>query len=201
MNEMSKRVEPGLPQLREAVIEELTSQYSLERITMDEFESRVDAANRAQTRVGLESLLADLPALPVKGAAHEAEVRADETLPYRLNRGEVPQTGAAVCIFSGTERRGVWIPPKLFSALNVFGGSKIDLREAELPPDGMVIDVCCVFGGVEIVVPEGINLSIEGFGIFGGFSRQGPEKRYPGAPTITVRGIAFFGGADVKVAR
>jgi hypothetical protein len=199
MNETSKRVESGLPQLREAVIEELTSQYSLERITMEEFETRVDAANSAQTRAGLESLLSDLPALPSKGPSDAA--LNDESLPYRLNRGEVPQTGAAVCIFSGTERRGVWIVPKLLSVLNVFGGSKIDLREAELPPDGAVIDVCCVFGGTEIVIPEGVNLSLEGFGFFGGFSRHGPEKRYQGAPTITVRGIAFFGGADVKVAR
>jgi hypothetical protein len=197
MSDLKKREEPGLLTLRDAVVEELTGQFANDRITMEEFERRVEAANSARTRVGLESLIADLAPLPSK----KPQKVAEENLPYRVNRGTVPDASASVAIFSGTERRGAWVAPKNFVALSIFGGSKIDLREAELPPDGMAIDVLCLFGGTDIIIPEGVNIVVQGFGLFGGFSRRAPERHYPGAPTITVRGLALFGGAEVKTGR
>ena len=55
-----------------------------------------------------------------------------------------------------------------------------------------------VFGGVEITVPEGLRLEVEGVGIFGGFSHQTGEEGDPGAPLVRITGVAFFGGVDVK---
>jgi hypothetical protein len=53
-------------------------------------------------------------------------------------------------------------------------------------------------GGVEIIVPEGLNVQVHGFGFMGGYSGSPVGPLDPAAPTVHVKGFAFMGGVDVK---
>jgi hypothetical protein len=120
--------------------------------------------------------------------------------PYTLDTGN-PMN--AVCIFSGIERR---ITGKITGAgryLAVFGGGKIDLRNAEMEGDSASLEVNAIFGGFEILVPPSWNVSDKGLGIFGGYvnstnlaksSEVPPEER----KTLNVHGTAVFGGVEIK---
>jgi len=84
---------------------------------------------------------------------------------------------------------------------SIFGGSKIDLRNAKLAPGQNVIDVFCLFGGTTIIVPVGWNVKHDVVSIFGGFS----HKRNSGSDTtieigkeLVVKGFAMFGGGEIK---
>lgn len=83
----------------------------------------------------------------------------------------------------------------------IFGGSKIDLRNAELAPGQNVIDVFCMFGGTTIIVPESWNVKHDVISILGGFS----HKRHPNANTtidvgkeLVIKGFTMFGGGEIK---
>ncbi len=83
----------------------------------------------------------------------------------------------------------------------IFGGSKIDLTKANLAPGQNVIDIFCLFGGSDIIVPENWNVKIDVVSILGGFS----DKRYikPDATMdvgkeIVIKGFVMFGGGDLK---
>lgn len=82
----------------------------------------------------------------------------------------------------------------------LFGGNTLDLREAELSPAGAVVDATAAFGGVEVLVPTGWRIDSNGMGIFGGFEDKtaGGANLPPDAPQLTVRGLAIFGGVEVK---
>ncbi|MGM0550997.1 MAG: LiaF transmembrane domain-containing protein [Bacteroidota bacterium] len=83
----------------------------------------------------------------------------------------------------------------------VFGGSNIDLRQANLAQGTQVIDVLCLFGGSNLMVPPEWDVRVEVVSILGGFSdkRQnfGEPQREVGK-TLVIRGLAMFGGGELK---
>ena len=80
----------------------------------------------------------------------------------------------------------------------IFGGSEIDLRRAKPAPDA-TLDVFAAFGGVEIAVPVGWRVEINGFPIFGGFDNAtDKDSLAPDAPRLRIDATVLFGGLEVK---
>ncbi len=80
----------------------------------------------------------------------------------------------------------------------VFGGAEIDLRDAHLAP-GASIDVFAAFGGVELKVPQGWNVTTRGFPIFGGFDNATTKEQIPSdAPALEISATVLFGGLEIK---
>jgi len=86
--------------------------------------------------------------------------------------------------------------------VNIFGGADLDLREATLAAPDVRLTVVSIFGGSDIVVPEGINVELSSFALFGGDKlRLGGSDPAPGAPVVHVRCVSIFGGTDVITKR
>ena len=196
----------SVERLRERVIDRLTTGYSEDLLSEGEFEDRLRDANHAETHAELRQLIADLPAdsttdTPATTGSRAARRRDGEALDdlVSINYGTVEQDQSVVAVFSGADRKGVWAPPRNLNVLTVFGGSDIELHEANLPPEGLTIQAFAFFGGVDITVPEEVNVRIGGAGIFGAFdAKKRRREPIPGAPTITVNGAAIFGAVEVK---
>ena len=79
----------------------------------------------------------------------------------------------------------------------VFGGIKCDLRGAIINGD-CVINASTVFGGIDIYVPEGLNVKVSSNSIFGGVS--GKERRNDPANqhTLYLNATCLFGGVELK---
>jgi predicted membrane protein len=85
--------------------------------------------------------------------------------------------------------------------VGVFGGSEIDLRQAKLGEGENVIDVTMVFGGFSMLVPPEWNIVTDVTGILGGFSDSRitvPEDQIDKSRTLYIKGIAVFGGGELK---
>lgn len=106
-----------------------------------------------------------------------------------------------VNIFSGSEKR---IAIKNFRGgriTSIFGGSEIDLREAELSDETNVIEVFYLFGGSSITVPPDWNVINKVTAILGGFSDKRSNHSESGnlpAKTIIIQGFVMFGGGEIK---
>ncbi len=84
---------------------------------------------------------------------------------------------------------------------SVFGGSEYDLTQARLSGDTNVIDIFTMFGGSSFIVPDDWNVRVEVTSIFGGFSdkrKRDPNEIPDPRKELFVRGIALFGGGEVK---
>ena len=83
----------------------------------------------------------------------------------------------------------------------MFGGYKVDFRHAEIHGDRAVLEANAFFGGGEIIVPEHWYVSMHGAGIFGGYTDKTrhfqPDPSKP-TKTLIVKGLAMFGGVEVK---
>jgi predicted membrane protein len=85
----------------------------------------------------------------------------------------------------------------------IFGGSNIDLTQAQLAEGKQVMDVFFVFGGSKIRVPQDWQVEMNVTGIFGGMSDKrrfvDPKTDQPNATKhLYIKGTAIFGGADIS---
>lgn len=58
----------------------------------------------------------------------------------------------------------------------VLGGATLDLREATLAP-GAQVDALALFGGIEVIVPQGWRVEVSGLPIFGGYQDKTRGQR------------------------
>jgi len=84
------------------------------------------------------------------------------------------------------------------SIVSVFGGGKYDLRQAALSHKGCELEVVNVFGGINLLIPPDWNVKTEVVGIFGGFSDKRSSVQPDVEKTIIIKGVAIFGGGDIK---
>ncbi len=82
------------------------------------------------------------------------------------------------------------------SMLSWLGGIAVDLRGAQLAPDGARLDVHAIFGGIAIRVPPGWRVESSVKAIGGGVAVPSlPEAQ--DAPTLRLEGFSAFGGIAV----
>ncbi|OAH15167.1 hypothetical protein STSP_15470 [Streptomyces jeddahensis] len=185
---------------RERVAEHLRDALAEGRLDMAEFEERLEATYNARTYGELVPLTRDLPV----GAAAAPLVKPSATSPaasgdWASRIGGEGTSSWGVAIMSGFQRKGRWTVPRRFTSFAFWGGGEIDLREARFAEREVVIDCYAIMGGVNVVVPPGVEVVVRGIGIMGGFDhREEGAPGEPGAPRVIVTGFAFWGGVSVE---
>ncbi|MFJ9471869.1 DUF1707 SHOCT-like domain-containing protein [Streptomyces caniferus] len=185
---------------RERVVEILRDAVAEGRLAMEEFDERLDAAYRARTYGELEPLTADLPVTAAGSAplSLRKESAAPTLWAERIVDG-ARGSAAGLAVMSGFQRKGRWTIGRRFTGVCLMGGGEIDLREADFAGPEIVISCWVVMGGVNIVVPPGVDVEVRGLGIMGGFdSREDGVPGEPGAPRVIVTGLALMGGVGVE---
>jgi Domain of unknown function (DUF1707)/Cell wall-active antibiotics response 4TMS YvqF len=181
---------------RERAAEILRDAAGEGRLGMDELDERLTAVYSAKTYAELEPVLEDLPhagTAPVPPAA-----TAGPAGPAVQRIGGEPTSSAAIAVMGGFSRKGAWVVPASFTAVAVMGGGEIDLREARFAERVVTIHAYAIMGGIEITVPEDVEVQVTGIGVMGAFEHGATGTGTPGGPKIIVNGLAFWGGVDVK---
>ena len=179
---------------REAVAEQLRVAAGDGRLDLDELEERITAVYSAKTYAELEPITRDLPVgSTVPGATAPAPVTRG-----RWRVGLKPGRTKTVVVMGGSESKGKWVVPRSYKAFAWMGGIELDLREADFEDMEVTINASTWMGGIAIVVPEGLNVHVHGFGFMGAYSGTPGGEVDPTAPTVHIRGFAFMGAVDVK---
>jgi hypothetical protein len=76
------------------------------------------------------------------------------------------------------------------------GGIAVDLREAELAPDAN-LRLSTLLGGIAVRIPAGWQVESKVKAVFGGVDVKALGANDPTAPTLTLEGMALFGGIAV----
>jgi len=104
---------------------------------------------------------------------------------------------ALVAVFDGVTLKSRASAFKGGSMLSWFGGIAVDFREATLAPDAQ-LRVHALFGGIALRVPTGWRVVSNVNALGGGVAIDVPDPDDPDAPTLTLEGLAAFGGVAVK---
>lgn len=102
-----------------------------------------------------------------------------------------------MAIFSGTDR--VYNNEEFTGAnlMAVFGGVDLDLRNAKFTKD-TVVKAFCAFGGIDIKVPEDVQVKIKSGFIFGGVTDERKGEEDKGKHTIYLDAAGAFGGITIN---
>ncbi|HUR08931.1 MAG TPA: DUF1707 domain-containing protein [Nonomuraea sp.] len=160
---------------RERFVQVLQDAHADGRLMLDELEERLGVVYSARTLGELAAVTADL--LPA------------EQQPLNLDGRPVS------AFFKQEQRGGRWVVPAELTVTTMFGTTKLDFREAILQNRRIVINATLVFGGLEIHVPEGLEVIRVAKGNTVRLTKQPTE---PGGPVVEVRTTNFAGDVKVK---
>jgi hypothetical protein len=152
------------------------------RLSLEEFTQRMSAAYGATTAAELAELERDLPATASVPERRRSAVRF------------------LLAVFGSTKRAGSLRVRENLLCLSVFGSVTLDLRGALLEGDTVSVAAGAVFGDVDVIVPEGVEVDLSGLAIFGSKRTSGGAATpRPGAPLVRVNALVLFGATSVKV--
>lgn len=180
---------------RDQVATLLSTAYAEGRLSRAEHDERIDQLMAAKTFDDLLPITQDLvivgPPAPVATPQSSSRFAIDTT-------GQNPESDKMIAIFGGVTRKGRWRVRKNTHALALFGGMDLDLRDAIFEAPVVEISGFWCFGGLDIKVPEGIEIQDQTAGIFGGTDVRDVGDPSPGAPTLVIKGVSLFGGVSIK---
>jgi hypothetical protein len=179
---------------REQVATLLGTAFSEGRLTHDEYEERLEQAMTARTFDDLVPITSDLVPVTPSPIAHPQQQHG-----FTIDRsGATEERDTMIAIFGGSTRKGKWRVRRSSTAIAVFGGVELDFREATFESPVVEILGFWCFGGMDVLVPDGVEVRDQTAGVFGGtdVSRLGDPA--PGAPVIVLKGLSLFGGVSVK---
>ncbi|WP_151640345.1 DUF1707 domain-containing protein [Corynebacterium sp. 11A] len=212
---------------RSRVLDYLAQAYADGRLDYSEFDERSSAASTSRFMDELSPLLEDLGgtqehlavsptySLPPRSASaqYEAEQWAprpkQEQAIARITRRVVGGTGSAysLSVFGANSFSGGSTLATRHDAIVLFSGASLDLRAAQLESMHTTITLNVMFGGCDIIVPEGMRVIMNPLTFFGdsslkvkGAVRVDPSELPSTAPSVTIKGFVLFGGCDVIIA-
>ncbi|MFW6091790.1 MAG: DUF1707 SHOCT-like domain-containing protein [Actinomycetota bacterium] len=165
---------------RDEVVRQLSEHAGTGRLTLDEFEQRMGLAYAATTRADLAKLTSDLPA-----TAQPLE-------------GRRQPTRWVVALLGGVEKKGRWRIGDRVTTIAVMGGTELDLRHAEIDAQSVSIVAIALMGGIDIYVPDTVEMEVSGSALMGGYGERGSTRQpRPGGPRVRIKAFALMGGIDV----
>jgi hypothetical protein len=180
---------------RDQVATLLSTAYAEGRLSREEHDERIDQLMAAKTFDDLLPITRDLvivgPPAPVATPQSSSRFAIDTT-------GQNAESDKMIAIFGGVTRKGRWRVRKNTHALALFGGMDLDLRDAIFEAPVVEISGFWCFGGLDMKVPEGIEIQDQTAGIFGGTDVRDVGDPAPGAPMLVIKGVSLFGGVSIK---
>ncbi|GAA0824097.1 hypothetical protein GCM10009111_34580 [Colwellia asteriadis] len=191
--------------VRSEVIDQLIMNYSHGELSYEAFERRLDKAMELQNNKDLVQLTEDLP-LAVDKAFVEGKKQG---LAPNYVPGEAEDVDYMIDVFSGSNRRGMWSVAKEIRCLSIFSGTEIDFTDAKFSQREVRVKVFSLFSGIDIHVPENINIVSKAFCIFGAVDNHLSSQSSQGLdianatnrPTLIIEGFSIFSGIDIKIKR
>jgi hypothetical protein len=180
---------------REQVATLLSTAYAEGRLTREEHDERIDHLMAAKTFDDLIPITRDLVVVGTPSAVATPQPTSRFTID---TTGQNPDSDKMIAIFGGVTRSGRWRVRKNIQALALFGGMDLDLRNAIFEAPVVEISGFWCFGGLDIKVPEGIDVRDQTAGVFGGTDIRDIGDPAPGAPTLVIKGMTLFGGVTVR---
>lgn len=182
---------------REQVATVLSTAYAEGRLTREEHDDRLGQLLQAKTFDQLIPITHDL--VVVSSPPPSDTVAAASSTPFTIDTtGQAQESDRLIAVFGGATRSGRWRVRKSIQALALFGGIDLDLRQAVFEAPVVEISGFWCFGGLEIKVPEGIEVRDHTAGIFGGTDVRDIGDPVAGAPVLVIKGVSLFGGVSVR---
>lgn len=198
---MADQPVPSLARAREIKIDELSTHFANDDLTLDDLERRIERVYKAASVAELEVITADLKrsaTVPPEFIRAKVVKRGDTgAVSYEVPRGRL------VSFMSTMRRVGRWAVPRELTLKAIMSDTKIDLTQAVFAADTVDIQLSSVMASVKLVVAPGMRVIMDTNSIMSSVDSRADDLSLLDAPAsanaqvIRITGYAFM--SDVKV--
>ena len=201
---------------REDVVQKLCAAYARDQLTTGELEARLERVYKSADRTQLLTVLDGLPAVqiarlgeapvpvrdvsPPAPAARRTATPSDDGLAdrdeRRRGRGLGPGEKRYMAFMSEIRKEGAWTPSPVIVANTIMGSLVLDLREAEIPAQGIDIYADVIMGELKVILPPGLPADVDCSTFMGSVSDKS-KAGVAGAPKVRITGGTVMGGITV----
>ncbi|MDR2150903.1 MAG: cell wall-active antibiotics response protein [Spirochaetaceae bacterium] len=190
-----------IAQRKTVALESLSSQFSHDKITMEEYERLVDYITRAQTERELriiEKMIADT-ALLSAGAAEPSYQNGQSPLPFSGRRGD-DRLADIITVLSSRLTNGLLLQRQQ-NFITLMADHRITVNAGDLPPGRTVIHTLTILGSTTIFVEPGITVRVAASPLLGSVdaARGLSTRSAPGKPELLITGLALCGSIMVML--
>lgn len=194
----------SLSRARETKINELSTHFANDDLTLEELERRIERVYKAASVAELEEITADLRkamTLPVDQSV------APSSRSTTVSSGGQTIGSRILAFMSSTRRVGRWLVPPKLDVVAIMSDTKLDFTHAAMP--GAVIDVHvrAVMASCKLVVPPNVRVINETHALMANVRSRASEV-LPGdapasveSPVIRLTGYALMSDVNVVVRR
>jgi len=144
---------------RRAAIRELSAAVAAERISIEQFESRLTLIKQAGNRATLDAILAELQPTGAFPASHA--MTRTMPIPTNLAPVEPAELLRIRTVLSSSKRAGSWTVPLRLEIKVMMGELTIDLRDAVFCSDVLDVELDVLLGSFTLIVPAGAQVENE----------------------------------------
>lgn len=183
-----------ISRLRRDAVARLCLAQANGRLSVEAFQERYVLLTEAETPSAIRAIAAAFEdesggyaAVPAE--EFEAPLPADREPPVRLP-----------AILGSLVRAGDWNVAEETDLLVILGEAKLDLREASIPFDTIVINVRVTLGSLEVIVPPGTRVENDTTMVLSSASHKRPRKRtaLPNGLMVIIQGRAVLGDITIR---
>ena len=186
-----------LESLRRQAIRELSAAVADERISIEQFEARMELIKQAPGRATIDAILADLQPSESYALTH------DSPYPAALSTGLPPVEPAELMriktVLSSSKRAGSWTVPLRMELKVVLGELTIDLRDAVFCSDVLDIDLHLLLGNFVLIVPAGAQVENECEERFSSITHTTRSTRGGGSLGLLIRLTGHVRWSNVEI--
>ncbi len=217
-------MEAGLPLQRERAVVMLSESFAKNYLELEEFERRIDLAQKARSLKELAGLISDLPAefdpnqavdLSIEtGSVRDRRTAGSRAVNGRAKRrssaGHLSRRSAQVPAFTKSEKRilsimssrhfrGQWLDSRAVVIRSLMSSVDLDFRDIALPAGVYTIEIGTVMGSVTITVPPELAVELEVIPIMGETKEKGGVRHNAAAGNAVLRVTGFIVMGEVIV--
>lgn len=195
----------SLSRAREVKINELSTHFANDDLSLDELERRMERVYKATNVAELEVITADLKnAVAVPADMIQAKVVRGkggapaqfEAMPTRI-----------VAIMSSTKKVGRWGVPPILGLKAVMSDTQVDLTHAVMTSNTVELEIKSVMASVKIIVPPDMRVMVDTSSVMSNIESKADDLALANVPAsasqkvLHLTGYAFMSDLQVIVRR
>jgi predicted membrane protein len=100
-------------------------------------------------------------------------------------------------VFGGSKKKVLSKNFKGGDIVNIFGGTEIDLSQADINGE-VKLELTQMFGGTKLIIPGNWKLIVKNAAILGGIEDKRPNQPFDPGKVLILTGTSIFGGIEIR---
>jgi hypothetical protein len=193
---------PSLARARELKINELSTFFANDDLSLEDLEQRIERVYKASNVSELDAITADLEK-SAAGPDEYARAQATRATPSKAVTYSVAST-RLLSLMSSTRRVGRWVVPEHLDVVAVMSDTVIDMTQASLAPDVTNVELRCVMAAFKVIVPPHVRVISELHAVMSNIENRADEslgdtELTTTGPIIRLSGYALMSAVIIVV--